>query len=167
MACLVEIAFHFVPATSVRRKRSFFNSNGSPPLWTISTRTGKSPTSCRFDSNNSWLSSSVSSGAARKEIEPRLREATVAGIGWSAAGGFTLKRGPLHEVTNITETNNTDLIARLKRLRKPLRPTFRSGLRLTIARILHVPRFVCQLFNGRIRAPRTNAHYALGICPCC
>jgi hypothetical protein len=86
-----------------------------------------------------------------------LAEATVAGIGWSVAGGFTLKREPPHEVTNKRETANKDLIARAKRRRKPSGPTFRSGLGLTIARILHVPRFVCQSATVAFAVPWSNA----------
>ena len=53
-------------------------------------------------------------GAARKEIEPRLVEATVAGIGESSATGFTRKREPPHELANRRVKANADLIIQAK-----------------------------------------------------
>src|SRR5437763_15991978 len=52
---------------------------------------GSRPASCRFASNSSCVSSSVSSGAARNEIDPRSDVEAETGKGASAANGLTLK----------------------------------------------------------------------------
>jgi len=55
-------------------------SIASPLLWATSRRTGINPASCRFASNNSCVSSSVSKGAARYVTEPTFMLAADAGI---------------------------------------------------------------------------------------
>src|SRR5207245_2029599 len=91
---------HCVPAASSKWKRTFFRSTASPPLCTISTRTGSNPASNKFDSNSSCVSSSVKSGAARNEMVPRLTVGELAGSEASAAGGFTLYNVVLHDAVN-------------------------------------------------------------------
>src|SRR5436190_5541628 len=90
-ALLAEINFHSVPAPSCSFIRSFLISSASPPLCTSSRRTGKSPASCRFDSNNSCDCSSVRSGEARKVTVPTFMLAAVAGMGGISLTGLTLK----------------------------------------------------------------------------
>ena len=98
-ACFAVTNFHSLPAASCRRKRTFLNSRGSPPLCAISRRTGNSPASCKFDSKSSCVSSSVRRGAARKVYDPTLTLAADAGIAPSPLIGFTLYSELLQELT--------------------------------------------------------------------
>jgi hypothetical protein len=75
----------------------------------------------------------VSRGAARKEIEPRLAEATVAGMDPSSAAGLTLKSAPAHELTNTRVQANTGLMNH-KELRRKSGPTFPFGLSVITSR---------------------------------
>src|SRR6476646_5409239 len=89
-------------------------------------------------------------GAARKVIEPRLAEATVAGIGENSVTGFTLKREPLHAVVNtIATASRPQTIHDSESLDGP---TDRN-LILVIARILHVLWFACQSVQYPIERP--------------
>src|SRR6185436_9553497 len=112
IACFAEINFHSLLAESPKRNFSFFISIASPLLWTTSRRTGKSPASCRFDSNNCCVSSSVSKGEARNESEPTLTLAAEAGMAIISFAGFTLKRELLQEMVSRANTKRAAAVAR-------------------------------------------------------
>src|SRR5438874_2153574 len=115
----------------------------------MSNRTGSKPANCKFDSNSSWVSSSVNNGAARKEIDPRSALAAVAASGGSAEGGLTLKSEALHEATdNKIRTGPIRQIC-FNRLLETPSPVGRGPVRGAAARLLST-------FSGFTLAPRPH-----------
>jgi hypothetical protein len=71
-------------------------------------------------------------------------------MGGSAAAGFTLKREPPHELTNTRVQASTKLITNKNLRRKSSGLTFRFGLSVAIARILHVPQLSVNQIKRRV-----------------
>jgi hypothetical protein len=84
-------------------KRARLSSNGTPFSYFRATRTGKTPLSGRFASNNSWLSSSPNRGATVKLIPPVLAVRDAEGSGGSSTTGLTLNNAPPQPATRAID----------------------------------------------------------------